>query len=104
MYTCSHRYTYNFSLILIIFIIVNNRKVLEGINVRLNVEITLEKSPTMEETQQEYKLYHIFVNRIGGVIVSVFAYSAVNHGFKPRSGQTKDYKLGIGYFSAKQAG
>jgi hypothetical protein len=25
------------------------------------------------------------------------------HGFKPRSGQTKDYKIGICCFSAKQA-
>ena len=32
-----------------------------------------------------------FVNRIGGVMVSVLASRAVDHGFKPRSGQTKDW-------------
>jgi hypothetical protein len=33
-------------------------------------------------------------------MVSVFALNAVNRGFKPRSGQTKDYKIGICCFSA----
>jgi hypothetical protein len=28
-------------------------------------------------------------------MVSVFASSAVDRGFEPRSGQTKDYKIGI---------
>ena len=32
-------------------------------------------------------------NRIGDVMVSVLASSAVDHGFEPRSGQTKDYKV-----------
>ena len=41
--------------------------------------------------------------RIGGVMVSVFTSSEVNHGFKPRSGQTKDYKIGIYCFSVKHA-
>jgi hypothetical protein len=40
-------------------------------------------------------------NRIGGVMVSVLASSAVDRGFEPRSGQTKDYKIGICCFSAK---
>ena len=31
-----------------------------------------------------------FQNRIGGVMVSVLASSAVDRGFEPRSGQTKD--------------
>jgi hypothetical protein len=36
----------------------------------------------------------IFVfNRIGGVIVTVLASSAVDREFDPRSGQAKDYKL-----------
>ena len=43
------------------------------------------------------KYYH----RIGGVMVSVFASSAVDRGFEPRSGQPKDYKIGICYFSAR---
>ena len=40
---------------------------------------------------------------IGGVMVSVVAPSAVDRGFDPRSGQTKDYKIGICCFSAKHA-
>ena len=42
-------------------------------------------------------------NRIVGVMVSVLASSAVDRGFDPRSGQTKDYKIGICCFSAKHA-
>jgi hypothetical protein len=41
--------------------------------------------------------------RIGGVMVSVLASSAVDRGFKPRSGQTKDYEIGICCFPAKHA-
>ena len=40
-------------------------------------------------------------NRISGVMVSVLTSSAVDSGFEPRSGQTKDYKIGICCFSAK---
>ena len=40
-------------------------------------------------------------HRIGGVMVSMLASSAVDRGFEPRSGQTKDYKIGICCFSAK---
>ena len=36
-------------------------------------------------------------------MVSVFTSSAVDRGFEPRSGQTKDYKIGICCFSAKHA-
>ena len=43
------------------------------------------------------------INRINGVRVSVLASSVVYRGFKPRSGQTKDYKIGICCFSAKHA-
>ena len=35
-------------------------------------------------------------------MVSVLAMSAVDRGFEPRSGQTKDYKIGIYCFSAKE--
>jgi hypothetical protein len=45
----------------------------------------------------------LHTNRIGGVMVSVLASSAVDRGFEPRSGQTKDYKIGICCFSAKHA-
>ena len=34
-------------------------------------------------------------------MVSVLVSSAVDHGFEPRSDQTKDYKIGICCFSAK---
>ena len=43
------------------------------------------------------------VNRIGGVMVSVLASSAVDLEFESRSGQMKDYKIGICCFSAKHA-
>ena len=36
-------------------------------------------------------------------MVSVLALSAVDRGFEPRSGQTKDYKIGICCFSANHA-
>ena len=42
-------------------------------------------------------------NRAGGVMVGVIASSAVDRGFEARSGQTKDYKIGIICFSAKHA-
>ena len=40
-------------------------------------------------------------NRIGGVMLSVLASSAVDCRFEPRSGQTQDHKFGICSFSAK---
>ena len=40
-------------------------------------------------------------NRTGGVMVSVLVSSAVDRGFEPRSGQTREYKIGICCFSAK---
>ena len=43
------------------------------------------------------------INRIGGVMISVLASSAVDRGFEPPSGQTKDYKIGLYCFSAKHA-
>jgi hypothetical protein len=43
------------------------------------------------------------MNHIGGVMVSVLTSSVVDRGFKPRSGQTKDYKIGICCFSTKHA-
>ena len=36
-------------------------------------------------------------------MVSVLASSTVDRGFEPRSGQTKDYKIGICCFSSKHA-
>jgi hypothetical protein len=40
---------------------------------------------------------------IAGIMVSVLSLSAVDRGFDPRLGQTKDYKTGICCFSAKHA-
>ena len=42
-------------------------------------------------------------DRIGGVMVSMLDSSVVYRGFEYRSGQTKDYKIGICCFSAKHA-
>ena len=42
-------------------------------------------------------------NRVGGVLVSVLAASAIDRGFDPWSGQTKDQLIGICCFSAKHA-
>jgi len=39
-----------------------------------------------------------------GEIVSMLGSSAVDRGFEPRTGQTKDYKIGICCFSAKNVG
>jgi hypothetical protein len=36
-------------------------------------------------------------------MVSMLASGAVDRGFEPQSGQTKDYKIGICCFSAKHA-
>ena len=46
---------------------------------------------------------HNFSNRIGGVMVSVIASSAVDRGFETWLGQTKDYKISICCLSAKHA-
>jgi hypothetical protein len=35
------------------------------------------------------------------IMVSMLVSSAVDRGFEPRLGQTKDYRIGICYFSAK---
>jgi hypothetical protein len=42
-------------------------------------------------------------NCIGGVMVGMLASSAVDRGFEPRWGKTKEYKIGMCCFSAKQA-
>ena len=42
-------------------------------------------------------------NRMCVVKVNVFALSGVDLAFESRSGQTKEYKMCICYFSAKQA-
>ena len=52
----------------------------------------------------QIKTYFLVVtNHIGDVMVSMLVSSAVDHEFETRSGQTKDYKIGICCFSAKNA-
>ena len=45
----------------------------------------------------------LFSHGIGDVMVRVFALSAVDRGFEPRSGQTKDCNIDSCCFSAKHA-
>jgi len=42
-------------------------------------------------------------NRIGGVMGNMLSSTAADRGFEHRSGQTKDYPIGICCFSAKHA-
>jgi hypothetical protein len=49
----------------------------------------------------EQQHYTCMENYIGGVIVSVLVSSSVDRKFKPWSGQSKDYKIGICCFSTK---
>jgi hypothetical protein len=64
----------------------------------------LENMPFMNSCPLYAGLDHMHkFDRIGGVMVSVFASSAVDREFEPRSAQTKDYKIGICCFFAKNA-
>ena len=42
-------------------------------------------------------------NCIGGVMVTGHASSVIDRGFEPRSGQIKDYEIGMCCFSSKHA-
>ena len=53
----------------------------------------------MEDTEAD----HSVSNRTGGVMVGMLASSMVDRGFKSRSDQTEDNKIGICCFSAKHA-
>jgi hypothetical protein len=48
-------------------------------------------------------LFSLKKDCIRAVIVSVLALSAVDRGFEPQSGRTKDYEIGICCFSTKHA-
>ena len=48
-------------------------------------------------------IIYLQIYRIGGVMDSVLTSSAVDRGFEPRSGKTKDYKIGICCFPSKHA-
>ena len=61
--------------------------------------------PQIYMTAHVLVLVHVYasIHRISGVVVSVLASSVVDCGFKPQSGQIKDYKIGICCFSAEHA-
>ena len=44
-----------------------------------------------------------YLYRIGGIMVSVLVWGALDRGFKPQLSKTKDYEIGICCFSAKHA-
>ena len=50
-----------------------------------------------------FMFYLLFLRYIGGVTASMLTSSAVVHGIKPLSGQTKDYKSCVCCFSVKHA-
>ena len=58
-------------------------------------------SPILSPVQNLDKVSISLQSRIGGVMVSMLASIAVDRWFEPRSGQTKDYKIGLCCFSAK---
>ena len=52
---------------------------------------------------QDKRPLPFMLNRIDGVMVSMLSSIAIDRGLVPRSGQTKDYKIGICCFSTKHA-
>jgi hypothetical protein len=59
--------------------------------------------PTMHRYVVFILQYQKVQPRIGGVMVSVLASSAVDRGFEHWSGQIKDYKISVCCFSTKHA-
>ena len=63
--------------------------------------------PNTKNSDMVYCIYvHVLflqMNSIGGIMVSMLPSSAVDRGFEPRSGQTKDNKIGICCFSGRLA-
>ena len=71
---------------------------------RVKLDLWVQTSPNLflfNFVSCDYHSTSIDYNRIDGVMVSILALSAIVYGFEPRSGQTKDYKIGIYCFSAK---
>jgi hypothetical protein len=58
----------------------------------------IKKEMKVVESLQCHCVYYS-KNHMGVVMVSVLTLSAVDRRFKPRSGQTKDYKIGICFAS-----
>ena len=70
----------------------------------LHVQQSYKKKLTCISFLVNYmKVHTTQKNCICGVMVSVLASSVVDYVFDPRSGQTKDYKIGICCFSTKHA-
>jgi hypothetical protein len=69
--------------------------------------ITLDLQTILQKYVNPYILLccnvQLVCNRIGVVMVSVLASSAVDRGFEPRSCQTKDCTVGMCCFSVKHA-
>ena len=51
---------------------------------------------------RDYATIHLDTNRIIDIMINVFSSSAVDQVFEPRSGETKDYTIGMCCFSAKR--
>jgi hypothetical protein len=72
-------------------------------------QLTIQKhelNAVLQLCNGENKLQYIctyILNRIGGVIASELASSAVDCEFEPRSDQTKDHKISIRLFCTKHA-
>jgi hypothetical protein len=59
-----------------------------------------------EERLSNLSLYAftvVHLDRLNPIVGSLLVSSAVDRGFEPRSGQTKDYEIGIFCISAKHA-
>jgi hypothetical protein len=62
------------------------------------IELDLRKVCGLYSSSDLYIPLQIY--RIGGAIVRVLASSAIDHGFEPRSGKSKDYEIDVCCFSA----
>ena len=54
-----------------------------------------------QSTQRDYSYFLYSLSSVCGVMVSLLASRAVDHGFESQSGQTKDWDIGMCYLSAK---
>ena len=70
-----------------------------AVNLNIGGEYRVRTSSTGPNVRLVVTLVVTLPNHIGGVMVSMLVSSAVDHGFEPHSGQTKDYKIGLCCFS-----
>ena len=52
-------------------------------------------------TQRDYSYFLYYLSSVCGIMVSLLASRAVDHGFESQSSQTKDWDIGVCYLSAK---